>query len=112
MAPVRLFDELIRIGEGDAASYKKARDMAWKWMLDNPLNKMSAAWDKWSGYYEDVPKDTVNVNDMTSMMTAYYILVPGGSCERRSGLESSRGPSARPQPSASGTRSVLWRLGD
>jgi hypothetical protein len=74
VAPVRLFDELMRIGEGDAASYKKARDMAWKWILDNPLNKMSEAYDKWSGYYEDIPKDLVNVNDMTSMMTAYYIL--------------------------------------
>ena len=42
--------------------------------FDNPLNKQSEAWDKWSGYYEDVPKDTNNVNDMTSMMTAYYLL--------------------------------------
>ena len=74
VGPVRLFDELLKIGEGDAASYKKARDMAWQWVLDNPLNKASAAWDKWSGYYEDVPKDTVNVNDMTSIVTVYYIL--------------------------------------
>jgi hypothetical protein len=74
VAPVRLFDELIRIGEGDPAAYKTARDVAWKWLLGNPLNKVSEAWDKWSGYYEDVPKDTNNVNDMTSMMTAYYIL--------------------------------------
>jgi hypothetical protein len=74
VAPVRLFDELIRIGEGDAPSYKMARDTAWKWILAFPLNKVSAAWDKWTGYYEDVLKDTVNVNDMTSMMTAYYIL--------------------------------------
>jgi hypothetical protein len=74
VAPVRLFDELIRIGEGEPASYKTARDMAWKWILTNPLNKQSAAWDKWSGYYEDTPKDTNNVNDMTSLMTAYYIL--------------------------------------
>lgn len=74
VAPVRLFDELVRIREGDAASFKKARDIAWKWILDNPLNRDSAAFDKWSGYYEDVPKDTVNVNDMSSMMTAYYIV--------------------------------------
>jgi hypothetical protein len=74
VAPVRLFDELVRIGEGDTASYKKTRDAAWKWILDNPLNKESAAWEKWVGYYEDVPKDTVNQNDMLSMMTAYYIL--------------------------------------
>jgi len=74
VGPVRLFDELLRVNEGDSSSYKKARDTAWKWLLDNPLNKGSAAWDKWSGYYEDVPKDTVNVNDMSSIMTAYYIL--------------------------------------
>ena len=74
VAPVRLFDELIRIGEGDRAQYKVARDMAWKWVLDNPLNRLSEAWDKWNGYYEDVPKDSIDVNDMTSGMTAYYIL--------------------------------------
>jgi hypothetical protein len=38
------------------------------------LNDASAAWDKWSGYYEDIPKDTVNVNNRSPMMTAYYIL--------------------------------------
>ncbi len=69
VAPVRLFDELLRLGEGESAAFKKARDTAWQWVLNNPLNKGSAAWDKWSGYYEDVPKDTENVNDMTSMMT-------------------------------------------
>jgi hypothetical protein len=74
VAPVRLFDELVRIGEGDAAAYKKSRDLAWSWIHDNPLNKDSAAWDKWTGYYEDVPKDIYNQNDMDSMMTAYYIL--------------------------------------
>jgi hypothetical protein len=74
VAPVRLFDELVRINEGDSASYKKARDLAWQWVCDNLLNKESEAWSKWVGYYEDVPKDTVNQNDMTSMMTAYYIL--------------------------------------
>jgi len=74
VAPVRLFRELIRIGEGDASNYKKSAESAWKWILDNPLNKTSAAWDKWSGYYEDVFKDTGNQNDITPMMTAYYVL--------------------------------------
>jgi len=36
VAPVRLFDELIKIGEGGTASYTKTRDLAWKWILDNP----------------------------------------------------------------------------
>jgi len=54
--------------------FRKARDLAWSWILNNPLNTSSPAWDRWTGYYEDVPKDTENVNDMTSIMTAYYIL--------------------------------------
>lgn len=74
VASVRLFDELVRLGLGNSGGYKEARDVAWKWLLNNPLNKSSEAWDKWSGYYEDIPKDTINVNDMTSIMTAYYIL--------------------------------------
>jgi len=74
VASVRLFDELIKIGQGDTTSYKKARDMAWQWIMDWPINKHSAAWAKWSGYYEDIPHDTLNVNDMSSIMTAYYIL--------------------------------------
>jgi len=74
VAPVRLFDELIRIGAGDRSKYRAARDMAWRWLLDYPLNAASPAWDKWSGYYEDVNKDTVNVNDMNSLAVADYLL--------------------------------------
>jgi hypothetical protein len=74
VGPVRLFDELIRLEIGDVTFFKRARELAWKWVLNNPLNKDSAAWDRWSGYYEDVPKDTENENDMDSLMTAYYIL--------------------------------------
>lgn len=74
VAPVRLFEELMKIRQGDTANYQKARDMAWKWILDYPLNKMSEAYDKWTGYYEDIPKDLYNMNDMTPMMTAFYIL--------------------------------------
>jgi hypothetical protein len=73
-SPLRLFDELIRIKEGDVASYQKARDMAWKWVLDYLLNQDSEAWDKWSGYFEDVPKDTKNLNQQGPDYTAYYIL--------------------------------------
>jgi hypothetical protein len=74
VGPVRLFDELIRLGVGDTAAFKKARDMAWDWVMKQPLNRGSAAYDKWTSYYEDIPRDTLNENDMTSMMTAYYIL--------------------------------------
>ena len=74
VAPVRLFSELIRLKAGDVARYTQARDMAWKWLLDYPLNSGSPAWDKWSGYFEDVPKNTENVNQASPTMTAYYIL--------------------------------------
>jgi hypothetical protein len=74
VAPVRLFTELEKLHEGNVTEYAKARTTAWNWIVENPLNKESAAWDKWSGYYEDVPKDTVNENDMDSMLVAYYIL--------------------------------------
>ncbi len=71
---VRLFDELLRLNAGDVASFKKARDMSWKWLLDFPLNRRSHAWDKWSGYFEDVPKNTENLNQASPTMTAYYLM--------------------------------------
>ncbi len=74
VAPVRLFDELIHLQAGDTASFQKARDTAWNWLLEHPLNRRSRAWDKWSGYFEDVQKDTENVNQTTPTMTTYYIL--------------------------------------
>lgn len=74
VATVRLFDELIRLQEGDIESYRRTRDTAWKWILDYPLNARNSAWDKWSGYFEDVQKNTENVNQASPTMTAYYIL--------------------------------------
>lgn len=74
VASVRLFDELIRLNEPNTTIYKKARDLAWNWILENPMNKDSAAWDRWTGYYEDVPKQPLDENDMSSMMTVYYLL--------------------------------------
>ena len=72
--PLRLFEELIRLDAGDVAAYRKARDTAWQWMRDQPLNRESPAWNKWAGYFEDVPRRTENVNQLTPMMAAYYIL--------------------------------------
>jgi hypothetical protein len=72
--PLRLFEELIRLKAGDVEAYPRARETAWKWMLDNPLNRDSRAWNKWVGYFEDVPRHTDDVNQLTPMMAAYYIL--------------------------------------
>jgi hypothetical protein len=74
VAPVRLMDEMIHLKAGDTASFQKAREMAWKWLLAHPMNAGSSAWNKWSGYFEDVAKNTENVNQTTATVTAYYLL--------------------------------------
>lgn len=69
VAPVRLFAELVRIKEGDVKSYQRARTMAWAWIMKFPMRN-----NRWSGYFEDVVKDTQNINQAAPTMTAYYIL--------------------------------------
>lgn len=71
---LRLFEELIRLDAGDVAAWRAARATALKWLLDYPLNHDSPAWNKWSGYFEDIPRHTDDVNQLLPMMTAYYIL--------------------------------------
>ncbi|MHB1939066.1 MAG: hypothetical protein ACYCOR_21225 [Acidobacteriaceae bacterium] len=71
---VRMFDELIRLKAGDTAAYQRARDLAWNWVLQYPLKRGSKAYDKWSGFFEDVPRNTNNVNQFLPDMTAYYIM--------------------------------------
>jgi len=49
-------------------------DLAWKWIRDFPLKQGSGAYDRWSGYFEDIDKDPFNVNQYLPTMTSYYIL--------------------------------------
>jgi hypothetical protein len=69
-----MFDELMRLKEGDTAAYLRARDMAWNWLLKNPLSRASKAWNKWTGFYEDVAYNSDSVNQMLPTMVSYYIL--------------------------------------
>ena len=71
---VRMFDELIRLKAGNTAAYRKARDLAWNWVLEHPLNPNSKAWNKWCGFYEDAAYHPDSVNQMLPTITAYYIL--------------------------------------
>ena len=71
---LRLFAELIRLNAGDTTAYRRARDIAWNWLLQNPLNRSAEAWDRWSGFFEDVPYRPDNVNQFLPDMTAYYIM--------------------------------------
>ena len=72
--PLRLFDELIQLNAGEVPAFRKARDLALKWMIDYPLNHDSRAWNKWAGFFEDIPRKADDVNQLTPRMAAYYIL--------------------------------------
>ena len=71
---MRLFDELMRLKAGDTAAYQRARSVVWTWVLHHTLSRESAAWDKWAGFFEDVPYRPNNVNQFSPDMIAYYIL--------------------------------------
>jgi poly(3-hydroxybutyrate) depolymerase len=74
VGPVRLLDELIEVGAGKTAAYRRARDLAWSWLLENQLNPDSPAWNDWSGFYEDVPFNPSSRNQASPTMTAHYLL--------------------------------------
>ena len=74
VGPVRLFDGLIELGAGNTAAYRRARDLAWTWLLDHQLNRSSRAWNRWSGFYEDVPYNLGSRNQATPTLTAHYLL--------------------------------------
>ena len=71
IGPIRLLDELMRLNLGDAPAYRRARQMAWTWMMDYPMKSHA-----WSGYFEDVPivEKPNNFNQYSAMETARYIL--------------------------------------
>jgi hypothetical protein len=71
IAPIRLFDELIRLGIGDVAAYQAARQSAWNWMMQYPMQN-----DVWVNYFEDVPvvSDLSNTNNYDAGQTARYLL--------------------------------------
>jgi dienelactone hydrolase len=74
VGPVRLLDELIEVGAGDVEAYRRARDLAWSWLLEHQLNRSSPAWHRWSGFYEDVPYNPQSRNQASPTMTAHYLL--------------------------------------
>jgi hypothetical protein len=75
VAPVRLLDELIRLGAGNTVSYRRARTLAWSWVLQNQLNPRSPVANRWNDFYEDVPHNPASRNQASPTMTAYYLLL-------------------------------------
>jgi hypothetical protein len=74
VGPIRLFDELIRIGAGRTRAYARARSLALSWLLRYQLNAKSPTWNRWSGFYEDVPYNPDNRNQAVPTMTADYLV--------------------------------------
>jgi hypothetical protein len=74
VGPIQLLDDLIELGAGNGASYRRARDLAWSWMLKQQLNTASSNWNRWSGFYEDVPYNPASRNQAAPTLTALYLL--------------------------------------
>jgi len=68
--PIMLFDELIRIGFGDAESYKRVREGAWAWLMKYPMTN-----NVWVGYFEDVGPGMENMNQVIPLELARYVLL-------------------------------------
>ena len=71
IGPVKLFDELIRLGLGNVTAYRRSRGTAWDWMMNFPMKN-----NLWGAYFEDVAFDTIleNWNQYCALETARYLL--------------------------------------
>jgi hypothetical protein len=68
--PIMLFDELMRLGQGETADYEKVRAGAWAWLMKYPMQN-----NAWVGYFEDVPGSMENVNQVIPLEFARYVLL-------------------------------------
>jgi hypothetical protein len=68
--PIMLFDELIRLEQGDVAGYTRVRGAAWDWFQKYPL-----ANNVWVGYFEDTVPSMGNMNQVIPLEFARYVLL-------------------------------------
>lgn len=68
--PIMLFDELIRLKQGDVAGYRQTRTGAWEWFQKYPL-----ANNVWVGYFEDTVPSMENMNQVIPLEFARYVLL-------------------------------------
>jgi hypothetical protein len=68
--PIMLFDELIRLNQGDVAGYARVRAAAWAWFEKYPL-----ANNVWVGYFEDTVPSMGNMNQVIPLEFARYALL-------------------------------------
>ena len=70
LGPISLFDELVRIGQGDVQAYRHTRAAAWQWLERYPLQD-----NVWVGYFEDVVPSFANMNSVIPLELARYVLL-------------------------------------
>jgi hypothetical protein len=68
--PIMLFDELIRLEQGDITRYKQVRQAAWEWLHQYPMKN-----NVWVGYFEDVTPNMENMNQVIPLEYARYVLL-------------------------------------
>ena len=68
--PIMLFDELIRLKQGDVDSYERVRAGAWSWLMKYPMVN-----NVWVGYFEDVGPNMENMNQVIPLEFARYVLL-------------------------------------
>jgi hypothetical protein len=68
--PIMLFDELLRLHQGDVAGYARIRQGAWQWFQTYPLTN-----NVWVGYFEDVVPSMENMNQVIPLEFARYVLL-------------------------------------
>jgi len=72
IGPIRLFDGLIHLRQGNKKAYARARKMAWRWLLKYPVENQI-----WTQYFEDVQIYTnyrINRNQYSALETVRYLL--------------------------------------
>jgi hypothetical protein len=72
IGPIRLFDGLLRLKQGDTKPYSRARDIAWHWLMTYPVQNQV-----WTQYFEDVliyADYRTNRNQYSALETARYLL--------------------------------------
>ena len=68
--PIMLFDELIRLKQGNVADYQRVRSAVWEWFKKYPL-----ANNVWVGYFEDTVASMENMNQVIPLEFARYVLL-------------------------------------
>ena len=68
--PIMLFDELIRLKQGNVSDYQRVRAAVWEWFKTYPL-----ANNVWVGYFEDTVPSMENMNQVIPLEFARYVLL-------------------------------------